>query len=269
MALYTIKEAVSLLDVPRSAILRLIAVGWLLPEQGARGEYRLTFRDLVALRTAKGLREAGLSGRRIGTALRQLRTQLPDELPLSGLRISAKGSEIAVSAGGTEWEAINGQYLLAFDVPGTGAFAPVALPTGAEKDWFSHAYDAEEADLERALEAYKNAVAEEDCGWESFSNYGRLLHQEGLHGEALAVYEAGLRACPHSAILLFNFAVLREDMDEPEDAVVLYQRAIESDPDLEDAHYNLALLHERDGRLAEAIRHFNAYRRLNPAEAVG
>ena len=37
-----------------------------------------------------------------------------------------------------------------------------------------------------------------------------------------------------------------------------------ADPELADAHYNLALLYERAGRQREAVRHLAIFRRLAP-----
>ena len=43
-----------------------------------------------------------------------------------------------------------------------------------------------------------------------------------------------------------------------------YRAALARAPDMADAHYNLALLCEAQGRRQEALRHLNAYRKLNP-----
>jgi tetratricopeptide (TPR) repeat protein len=41
-----------------------------------------------------------------------------------------------------------------------------------------------------------------------------------------------------------------------------YRAAVWADPQLADAHYNLALLYGRLGRSKDAIRHMSQYRRL-------
>ncbi|MGZ5429439.1 MAG: tetratricopeptide repeat protein, partial [Thermoanaerobaculia bacterium] len=45
------------------------------------------------------------------------------------------------------------------------------------------------------------------------------------------------------------------------DAPQSYERALASDHNMADAHYNLALLYERAGKKAEAIRHLSAYKK--------
>ena len=48
----------------------------------------------------------------------------------------------------------------------------------------------------------------------------------------------------------------------PREALPCYERAVAADPDLADAHYNLALLYEHGGRKQDAVRHFAIYKRL-------
>ncbi len=67
----------------------------------------------------------------------------------------------------------------------------------------------------------------------------------------------------HIALLHFNRAIALEDLpDRDRDAQQAYQRSLELDPTLADAHYNLARLHEKLGHQQAALRHFSAYRRL-------
>ena len=71
-----------------------------------------------------------------------------------------------------------------------------------------------------------------------------------------------MNACPEDPILLFNFALLKEDQQKHEDAIKLYRRALVKDPDMRDAHYNLGLLYQSLRRERDAVRHFSAYRKL-------
>jgi tetratricopeptide (TPR) repeat protein len=63
-------------------------------------------------------------------------------------------------------------------------------------------------------------------------------------------------------MLLFNFGVLRQDQGRSGDAIALYEKALEKDPAMGDAHYNLGLLYQSRHRMRDALRHFNAYRKL-------
>ena len=100
---YSLGEVSKLLGLSRSIVTGLIDAGFVSPARGRRKEYRFTFQDLVMLRAARGLTEAGLSSTRILRSLRRLKSQLPNEVPRAGLRIEAavqrkvEGQEIAIS----------------------------------------------------------------------------------------------------------------------------------------------------------------------------
>ena len=82
-----------------------------------------------------------------------------------------------------------------------------------------------------------------------------------LRAEAEAQYRQVLTVREH-ALAAYNLAVLLEDSDRDTDAIQAYARAIAADPELAEAHYNLARLYEQRGDRRAAIRHFNGYRAL-------
>ena len=90
---------------------------------------------------------------------------------------------------------------------------------------------------------------------------GRLLHEAGQHAEAERHYRDALKLRDH-ALAAFNLGVLLEDMQRPAEAISAYGRALAADPQLAEAHYNLAQLYEKRGDRMAAIRHFNGYRAL-------
>ncbi len=90
-------------------------------------------------------------------------------------------------------------------------------------------------------------------------NLGRLLHIEGRLREAEQVYRGQEAPEP---LLFYNLAVLLEDLEREPEALATYREALALDPELADAHFNLARLHERAGQAKDALRHLLAYRRL-------
>ena len=64
------------------------------------------------------------------------------------------------------------------------------------------------------------------------------------------------------SVLLFNLAVLLEDLEREPDAIVAYREALALDPELADAHFNLARLYERARNPKSSLRHLLAYRRM-------
>lgn len=78
----------------------------------------------------------------------------------------------------------------------------------------------------------------------------------------MSLYDSAIVACPKSALIRFNRAVALEDVGRLEDAVGSYELSLKLDPSLADAHFNIARLKERLGDSRSALRHFNAYRKL-------
>src|SRR4051812_18229696 len=116
METFTLRSIESMLGISRAVIGSLVASGFVSPSRGKRNEYRFTFQDVVLLRTAYSLRQAQVPPRKILRSLKRLRETLPSEVPLSGLRISAVGSEVAVQEGAARRHVDSGQLLFDFEI---------------------------------------------------------------------------------------------------------------------------------------------------------
>lgn len=269
METYSLREIQSILVLSKAVIDGLIEAGFVSPSRGKRREYRFTFQDLVLLRTAHGLQAANVPPRKIVQSLRRLRETLPDELPLTGLRISAVGSEVAVRDGALQRQVDSGQLLMDFDVaPSAGTVAihaAKALPVPAADepvDWFQRGVELEAADPAQAEAAYRQAIAQAPANPDPVLNLGVMLCDGGRHAEAVALYRQALVHNPQEPLLHFNLAVALEDAGQPEPALESYARCTELAPKFADAHFNAARLHEQLGHATLAIRHYSAYRRL-------
>lgn len=263
---YGVRTVEKLLQLPRSTIRGLIEAGFVAPARGPRGALLFSFQDLIALRAAWSLAQAGLPHRRIIRSLKQLRGQLPDSMPLSGLRIGAVGDRVVVHEGDARWQADSGQYLLALEVETAGGVLSVVDRREQAKadaeEWFSQGAALEESDPGAAQRAYEAALAADAAHCGAATNLGRLLHASGRLEAAERVYLKGLAACGRDAVLRYNLGVLLEDAGRIDEAVQAYERALSDDAGLADCHYNLARLYQAQGRAREAIRHLARYRRL-------
>jgi tetratricopeptide (TPR) repeat protein len=277
---YGVRDVQRVVRLSRGTIRTLISGGFVSPSRGPRREYRFSFQDLLVLRTAGSLAQAKVPAARIHRALRELRARLPDTVPICGLAISALGDNVVVRTGHERWQADSGQYLLELDVsvrdgvlsiverlaPPPRAAEPVQRDQqSTADDWYERGMALEEQDAEAAQAAYEQCVALEPSHVAARINLGRLLQQRNELERAEGVYRDGTRLGLQDPLLWFNFAVLADDLGRTDEAIAHYRAALALDPNLADAHYNLARLHEARGEAQQAIRHFGRYRRLTAA----
>ena len=278
VAPYTIHRVEQVTGLPRATIAALVAASFVTPARGARNELRFSFQDLLLLRTAQSLRLARLPTRKILRALKVLRAGLPQEMPLTGLRVMAVGDTVAVRDGAEQWDAESGQLLLAFDVePDSGELMVAPIGSGPETETSSDPQHAEaislfdravalEAVNEPAAEtAYRRAIELYPCFEDAYLNLGALLCEAKRCGDAIALFDAALQHCGEAPLLHFNRGIALEDQGKDAEAIGAYETALEMDAELADAHYNIAVLLERQDDFHGALRHFNAYRRLMKA----
>ena len=266
MHVYGTRDLQRLLGIGPSSVRSFIRAGHVRPRKGARGRLQFTFQDLIILRTARTLSGANVPTRRLNRCLQELRKALPADVPLSGLSITAIGDQVAVREGRQHWETESRQYLLALDVsveagevqviarePPVVADDEARRTTTVPTSWRIE-------DPEAAIAAYLRCIASNEGHVEARTNCGRLLHLAGRLAEAEKIYR---EATEPDGTVLFNLAVLLEDSGREAEALQVYHQALEIDPELADAHFNLARLHERAGNRRESFRHLLAYKRAS------
>lgn len=265
-------EASRLTRVPLRSIRSMVQARYVSPLRGPRGALRFSFHDLVLLRTGRQLLSSGIPARRVAQALRAVRAQLPAELPMRGLSVTADGGRVVVHEAGEKRDALSGQLLLAFELRPVGnsvqlvdlGTAPTA-PSDADacQQAFAAALELEDSDVDAAIEAYRACVLRHTHGGAT-ANLGRLLHLQGRISEALKLYRGGDQSDPE---LLYNQAVALDDLGRNDEAIATYTRVLELDRDHMDAHHNVARLWQLAGDKRRALRHWNAWRRLSRASA--
>jgi len=274
---HSLKGVRELLGLSAATVSRLVAAGFVTPGRGPRNEYQFSFQDVVLLRTAHRLQAAKIPPRRIVKALASLREQLPEQLPLSGLRISAVGNGVAVRDGGVQWDAESRQLLLDFEVAPSGGTvtliareldadeaAPPARPaaTSDADEHLVHARELELSDAAAAERAYREVLTHSPGALDAYLNLGALLYEAGRLDDALRVYDLGLARAPSEPRLHYNRALALEDLHRHDEALAAYEACLRLADDFADAHFNAARLYEQLGKGQLALRHFSAYRRL-------
>lgn len=270
---FSTRDVATLLGLTPEDVRSFVQAGLLEPRRGPRGEYRFSFQDVVLLRSARGLVDAGIPLSRVRRSLARLPEQLPRGRSITGLRITAQAGQIVVRDGAAAWEPDSGQVVLDFMVSDLAReAAPLAREAANEArrrqdelkadDWFELGLDIEATSPEEARDAYRRALVLEPGHPDAHLNLGRLLHEDGAVEEAEAHYRRALGARPDDATAAFNLGVALEDLGRLDEAARAYRAATEADPSCADAYYNLAGVCEKLHRPQEALRHLKTYRKL-------
>lgn len=144
-------------------------------------------------------------------------------------------------------------------------------------DWYERGVALEGTDAAAAIAAYERALAGRPDFADAHNNLGRLHHDGGELARAESHYRIAICLATSSsgvALYWFNLGVVVEDRGRISEAIACYERALASDADFADAHYNLARLFELTARRADdellmrrAVRHLVQYRSLARAHA--
>jgi tetratricopeptide (TPR) repeat protein len=272
--IYGLREIVRILTLTPKRAAQLRRLGLL------HGDSGYTFRDLLALRAAGTLLDAGASVRQINAALTAMRRQDPTlDQPLAAVRFLVDGPRLLAQSDRVRFDPRTGQTVLHLDTGGlekaaaatlpTGMVRPLAPPVKQAETWFERAmeWDADPAQWEEAIEAYRRVVGIDPSFAAAWNNLGLLLHRMGRYDEAGVAYRSALEQDPQCREAAYNLGSLQEDRGEVEDAIRFYRRAIAMAPDYADAHFNLAGALARSGRPDEAVEHWRRYLLLDPGSS--
>jgi len=268
MSGYTTREVSDIVGLKPAQVRHYVRRSLLSPLRGGKGEYRFGFRDVVLLRTAKGLLDARVSSRKAYQVLLKLQRELSGLDSLSAVRIVAEGTTILVREDNQLWEAESGQVQFDFSVEElAGNVASLAnrnLVQAREgealdsDEWYNLGLDLEEVDPEKAPEAYARALELDPSNADAHVNLGRLLQLAGNLKLAKRHYELALRNTPNHQLAYYNMGTVFDELEEIDRAADYYRRA----PAVPDAHYNLSRICELKGDELAARRHMRHYRRL-------
>lgn len=98
-------------------------------------------------------------------------------------------------------------------------------------------------------------------GLPDYYREGLELAQEERYHEALTSLRLALREHPGDVATLEQMAIVYTRMGMTDEAIKMYQRALEKDPDSAGAHYGIAFLYLNRGRDTEAAVHLDAFLR--------
>lgn len=276
MRAYSTREVAGLIGESQQRVRAAARAGFVAPLKNPRGHFRFSFQDLVLLRSTKALEQQNLGVRRMWRALRAVRALLPENRPLSSVRVVATADRVLVRENNTAWDPESGQTLFDFaldDVarspasPSGFSAAATIVSTDTADYWFERGLKLDRAEAhDNAATAYRRALELEADHVNARINLGRLMHTARDYRAAESLYREALRLHPDHPVAAFNLGVVLEDQGDLQEAINCYQQAVLADPDLPDAHYNLARLHEFRGEQMLAARHMSRFRALTRGE---
>jgi predicted TPR repeat methyltransferase len=270
-ARYTVAQISSTVGLSPSQIRGFVTAGVFTPERGHHSRYLFSFDDVVALRTAAALIDAGVPTGRVRSAIRDARGDLPDGVDMTQVILTAVGEDVVARHGDSLWDPTSGQAV--FDLDASGLADSVAYLDGVRRarsvegdatadEWFLYGDSIEGDDADAAESAYRTAIDLDASHAEAHLNLGRLLHDRGDAPGALEHYIHAIELYPADPTAWFNAGVAYEDVGQDDKAFESYEEAISLESAFSDAHFNLASLHERRGDELAALRHLREYRRL-------
>lgn len=226
---YSLREAARILEVPEARLRALARAGFLESQRGPIGPVTFGFQDLLLLRTTRGLLESGVPMRKIRRTWASLRDQLAAGLPLTSITVHADGEEIVATDGKQSWRPDSGQVLLNFETSEIAERAAgVTAPARPRIALTPRPAPIPSGPVVR--EAATPAADEPEYRPSADEWYEHACELEG---------------------------------SAPDQAIEAYQRALELDPELADAHVNLGRLLHMAGEKGRAEPHYREAVRLN------
>lgn len=130
---YSFKDAAAVFAIPESRLRYWAQTGFINPSIRAGGRRYYTFRDLIQIRAAKDLLDAGASVQKVRKNLESLRALLPEaDYPASAMRIASDGETIvARDPDDILFEPLSGQLVMDFSIDALSSHIAdiLALPT--------------------------------------------------------------------------------------------------------------------------------------------
>jgi tetratricopeptide (TPR) repeat protein len=276
--LYSAADVARLFVVTPSRLRYWDRTGFLSPS-GRRGRRRYyTFQDLIGLRAAKSLLDAGLPLQRVRKSVESLRALLPKVTrPLNELRVIADGQSVVVRDAQGQFDPQTGQGVLDFDVSALRDDVVRTLKRHGELNENKRsAYelylegcrlDEDEATFARAEEMYRKALELDPTLANALTNLGNVRFRRGFPDEAERHYRAALGIDAEQPEAYYNLGFLYYERGDAKAAVTCFERAVARDPAFADAHFNLAMALEETSDRSAARRHWQIYLQLEPQGA--
>jgi tetratricopeptide (TPR) repeat protein len=232
-----------------------------------------TFSDLLEIKKVRDLCAMSVRPAVIRESLDAMRKQATGiEKPLLEAGAwSTKRHRVAFRHDGKLVEPIAGQFLMDFsehEKVVTSTPVPRSVPSPRENEaasWFARGISLEEnpATHAEAIAAYHKVLDLDPAHAAAHINLGTLYYNRQEFVLAEHHYRRAIDADPRYALAHFDLGNVLDETGRVNDAIQTYKTALQLAPTYADAHYNLALAYEKIREPRKALRHWQAYVKLD------
>ncbi len=232
-----------------------------------------TFSDLLEIKKVRDLCAMSVRPAMIRRSLDAMRKQAAGvEKPLLEAGTwSTKQHRVAFRHEGKLLEPIAGQFLMDFSerekvVTSTPVPRSEASPREHEATaWFARGISLEEnpSTQNEAITAYHKVLELDPTHAAAHINLGTLYYNRQEFGLAEKHYRLAIESDSRYALAYFDLGNVLDETGRVHEAIQTYKTALQLAPTYADAHYNLALAFEKIREPRKALKHWQAYIKLD------
>jgi tetratricopeptide (TPR) repeat protein len=232
-----------------------------------------SFSDLLQVKKVRDLCARKVRPAVIRQSLEAMQKQVAGmENPLLEAGAFPTGNRIAFRHQGTVVEPIAGQFMFDFIaaeklVVARSPLVKVRPEEGGNNvnDIFARGISLEEDpnNQAQAIAAYEKVLELDPGHAAAHINLGTLYYNRQDYAAAESHYRAAIKIDPRYALAYFDLGNVLDETGRVAEAIQTYGTALQLAPTYADAHYNLALAYEKVKEPRKALRHWQAYVKLD------
>lgn len=233
------------------------------------------FQDLGQLRTLRSLREEDVPAASIRHSVAAMQAVAGMSNPLQEASLVRTGTRLAFRCDGAMVDPIRRQLMFDFEraerqPTATAEVCPLRRSNDETsrgiQELFVAAVQAEESgEKQRAISLYEEMLRLDPDYAPGYINLGTIYFHLRQFVRAEELYRQATEKDPGYVLAFFDLGNVLDELERPDESIAAYERAVELAPRYADAHYNLALAFERKGERRAALRHWQAYVKLDKA----